>query len=65
MGMHAFRRLREQEAAAVAAASIDAVVTDRPNNMPAPADFVEEGTFDKHPSKRRGRRSAATPTQEN
>ncbi len=66
MGMHAFRRLREQEAAAaVAAASIDAVVTDRPNNMPAPADYVDEGTFDKHPPKRRGRRSAATSTAEN
>lgn len=51
MGMHAFRRLREQEAAAATATAI----------AETPADgLLEPGTFDQHPPKRRGRKPKAT-----
>lgn len=51
MGMHAFRRLREQEAATATATAI----------AETPADgLLEPGTFDQHPPKRRGRKPKAT-----
>jgi len=55
--MHAFRRLREQEAAA---AALSEAIASSP-----PVDTIEAGTFEQHPPKRRGRRNAAAPTQEN
>jgi hypothetical protein len=57
--MHAFRRLREQEAAA---AALSEAIASSP-----PVDTIEAGTFDQHPPlrTRKGRWSAATPTQEN
>ena len=52
MGMHAFRRLREQQAAAAAMAT---AIAAEP-----PTDLISAGTFDQHPPKRRGRRPKAT-----
>jgi hypothetical protein len=59
MGMHAFRRLREQEAAA----ALSEAIASSP-----PVDTIEAGTYDQHPPTRRtrkGRASVATPTEEN
>ena len=49
MGMHAFRRLREQEAAA---AALSEAIASNP-----PEDTIEPGTFDQHPPKKRSRQS--------
>ena len=58
MGMHAFRRLREQEATA---AALSEAIAANP-----PTDPIEAGTFDQHPPKRRtrkGRASEASPAE--
>jgi hypothetical protein len=58
MGMHAFRRLREQEAAA---AALSEAIASSP-----PVDTIEAGTYDQHPPTRRsrkGRASVASPAE--
>jgi hypothetical protein len=61
MGMHAFRRLREQEAADAAANSIEASVSTAKASYPKPASFNEP-----LPQKRTRKSSAsAASTAEN